>query len=156
MICNLCNKEFPRRIIVDGIVRNFQWRKYCIECSPFGAHNTCKLSNSNPRTKTCQRCGKVLCSRKRKGNYCASCYITRWRQKTKKQLSEYKGGKCTVCGYNRCIDNLTFHHLDPSKKDFNISSSNVHSFEKIKKEADKCKLLCCRCHGEVHAGLLTL
>lgn len=28
--------------------------------------------------------------------------------------------------------------------------------ELLKKEVDKCILLCCRCHREVHAGVITL
>jgi len=31
------------------------------------------------------------------------------------------GGCCTVCGYDRCIVNLTFHHVDPSQKRFAMS-----------------------------------
>ena len=70
--------------------------------------------------------------------------------RAKQKLVEYKGGKCEKCGYNRCIDNLTFHHLDPSKKDFQISGASK-SFETLKKETDKCQMLCRNCHGEVHS-----
>ena len=75
--------------------------------------------------------------------------------KKKKLLVEYKGGNCQVCKYDRCIDNLTFHHLDPSKKDFQISGTSK-AFETLKAEVDKCVLLCKNCHGEVHAGLLQI
>jgi len=44
---------------------------------------------------------------------------------------------------------MTFHHEDPNKKDFNISGKS-YSFERMKKEVDKCILLCGNCHGEVH------
>ncbi len=79
--------------------------------------------------------------------------VVTWRQRTKRKLVEYKGGKCKVCGYSKCMDNLTFHHLDPSKKDFQISGTNK-AFETLKAETDKCVLLCRNCHGEVHAGIL--
>jgi hypothetical protein len=66
---------------------------------------------------------------------------------------EYKGGKCSSCGYNKCIAALEFHHLDPSKKDFSISSSgNTRSWNKVKEELDKCVLLCSNCHREVHTN----
>lgn len=35
-------------------------------------------------------------------------------KRTKEKLIEYKGGKCQVCGYNKCASALEFHHLDPS------------------------------------------
>lgn len=39
-------------------------------------------------------------------------------QKTKLKAIEYKGGKCIVCGYNKSIRALQFHHLDPTQKDY--------------------------------------
>ena len=79
--------------------------------------------------------------------------VVSWRQRTKQRLVEYKGGSCRVCKYDRCMDNLTFHHLDSSKKDFQISGTSK-AFDTLKAEVDKCILLCKNCHGEVHAGLL--
>jgi hypothetical protein len=61
------------------------------------------------------------------------------------------GGKCRICGYDRCPAALDFHHTDPLGKDFNISAST--SPERILREIQKCELLCSRCHREVHAGL---
>lgn len=81
--------------------------------------------------------------------------IKNWRQKIKEQLIEYKGGKCFSCGYNKCTAALEFHHLAPEEKDFGIRHK-IQSVEKIKKEVDKCALLCSNCHREVHAGLITL
>jgi hypothetical protein len=50
---------------------------------------------------------------------------------------------------------MVFHHRDPSKKDFEINAT-TKAFSKMKVEADKCDLLCCRCHGEVHAGIISI
>lgn len=75
----------------------------------------------------------------------------------KQKLVEEFGGKCGICGYNRCIDSLTFHHLDPNEKEFGLAEHGVtRSYEKAKAEAMKCKLLCRNCHGEVHAGLVNI
>ncbi len=74
--------------------------------------------------------------------------VVRWRQNTKRKLVEYKGGKCIKCGYDKCIAALVFHHRDPSKKDFQISGRTM-AFEKMKKEADKCDLVCANCHAEI-------
>ena len=68
---------------------------------------------------------------------------------------EYKGGKCIVCGYNRCITALEFHHLDPSEKDFAIGGKTI-AWDKLKVELDKCVLVCANCHREIGAGLIDI
>jgi hypothetical protein len=79
--------------------------------------------------------------------------VIRWRQRAKLKLVEYKGGKCIRCGYNKCIASLNFHHRDPEEKEFSITGKS-YSFERLKKEVDKCDLVCANCHGEIHNGLL--
>lgn len=70
---------------------------------------------------------------------------------------EYMGGKCQICGYNKCSRALTFHHINPKEKSFGISARGfTRSWDKIKKELDKCILLCSNCHMEVHDGLTQL
>ena len=62
-----------------------------------------------------------------------------------------------VCGYDRCIEALEFHHIDPTKKDFGISSKGyARSWEKVKNEIERCVLLCANCHRGFHAGKLQL
>jgi len=46
---------------------------------------------------------------------------------------------------------MDFHHPDPLLKDFSISQ-RMTSWEAIRKELDKCVLLCATCHREVHDG----
>lgn len=75
--------------------------------------------------------------------------VVNWRKRTKDKLVEYKGGKCQICGYKKSIKALHFHHLDPTKKDFTISGKSW-SFERLKKEVDKCILVCSNCHCEIH------
>jgi len=84
-----------------------------------------------------------------------SLNVINWKKDKKIKLVEYKGGKCEKCGYDKCIRALDFHHIDPLQKDFDISS-NSYSFEKMKKEADKCILVCANCHREIHAGYLKI
>ena len=91
------------------------------------------------------------------GRYrCKKCYT--WynaekRKRFKKELVEYKGGKCEICGYDKCIEALEFHHLDETTKSFSISQTAFSkSLEELKKEADKCILLCANCHRELHAA----
>jgi len=62
------------------------------------------------------------------------------------------GGKCQICGYDRCINALEFHHLDKNTKDEKPSYIILRrSWEKVKKELDKCILVCANCHREIHA-----
>ena len=72
-----------------------------------------------------------------------------WRINKKIDLVKYKGGCCCVCGYDKSIKSLTFHHLYPNEKDFNISGKS-YSFVKLKKEVDKCICVCSNCHIEIH------
>jgi hypothetical protein len=93
----------------------------------------------------------------RRGNIPKEYHVKR-RKDIKKELVEYKGGCCIVCGYNKSLRSLHFHHLDPSKKDFSISRKwdKLGLNESVKKELDKCVLLCANCHGEVHDGSLKI
>lgn len=72
------------------------------------------------------------------------------KYKIKKYLVDYKGGGCMSCSYNKCLDALEFHHIDSKQKDFNVCSNLSTDIEKLKKEADKCLLLCANCHREIH------
>ncbi|MCE5317411.1 MAG: HNH endonuclease [Parachlamydia sp.] len=86
-------------------------------------------------------------------SYCRKCtsIITVKRLQNNKRIAvDYKGGKCSICGYNKCIDCLDFHHIDPDEKDFCISQHKGMLLENIKHELDKCILVCRNCHGEIH------
>lgn len=119
--------------------------------------------------KNCKICGKEFKTIKM-GNsriYCFECSpsyqkdnniergsaITAIRIALKKRLVEIKGGSCEICGYNKSIKALQFHHTNPEKKDFNIGdytgSKNVN-VAKAFEEVQKCQLLCANCHAEVH------
>ena len=87
----------------------------------------------------------------RKKNYKA---LTAKRHNIKKELVAYKGGKCQICGLiDECMQIYDFHHTDPGTKDMWISraiSEGINS-KKIKKEVDKCILVCSNCHRRVHS-----
>ena len=87
--------------------------------------------------------------KKRKTLKTQSDYVVDWRKRTKVKLVEYKGGCCCRCGYNKSMNVLQFHHLDPAKKDFTIGGKSW-SYERLKEEVDKCILVCANCHIEIH------
>lgn len=81
--------------------------------------------------------------------------VQKRRKKLKQMSIDYKGGCCQKCGYNKCNGALEFHHLDPNKKDFAISSKgDTKSWEKLQNELDKCILVCANCHREIHEELI--
>ena len=83
--------------------------------------------------------------------------VARRRKKLREQAVEYKGGKCMFCGYDRYLGALDFHHLNSEDKEFGISKDGItRSWKRVKKELDKCILVCSNCHREVHAGILQL
>lgn len=83
--------------------------------------------------------------------------VTERRRKLKAMVVEYRGGHCVLCGYDRCPWALDLHHVDESRKEFGLSMDGMtRSWEKVRKEADKCVLVCANCHREVHAGVAKL
>lgn len=100
---------------------------------------------------TCSYCFKeFVYSRKGTKEICPSCFGNRHRWHLKAFMVSYKGGCCQLCGYAKCYRSLDFHHVDPAQKDFGFGSSHCVSWDRIKKELDKCVCLCRNCHGEVH------
>src|SRR5215213_7376463 len=77
----------------------------------------------------CKRHGLITFYRCRQGGRgyrwickrCAGEAVTRRLQKVKRILVEEAGGRCAVCGYDRCMVNLHFHHVDPASKSFALS-----------------------------------
>jgi hypothetical protein len=67
------------------------------------------------------------------------------------------GGRCAVCGYDRHLGALAFHHLDPLEKRFEINAKGVAlALNTLREEAKKCVLLCANCHAEVERGAIAL
>lgn len=74
----------------------------------------------------------------------------------KVQFIERLGGKCDHCGLEYNGSNgavFEFHHDDPTTKEFGLGSELTNkSFAALKKEVDKCQLLCANCHQIHHLG----
>ena len=78
-------------------------------------------------------------------------YYRNKRRKIKTTLIKENGGKCSICGYDKYIGALAFHHKNPSQKDFCVGRQT--GINKARKEAKKCILVCANCHAEVHGGI---
>jgi 5-methylcytosine-specific restriction endonuclease McrA len=83
--------------------------------------------------------------------------VKRRRKKLREMARASKGGKCMICGYYKCQRALSFHHIDPAKKNFDLSTNGLtRSWAKIEEEIKKCILVCANCHMEIHEGITQL
>lgn len=83
--------------------------------------------------------------------------VAKRRRKVKEMAVAYKGGKCCICGYNKYVGALDLHHTSPATKKFGIGDKGyTRSWEAVKREADKCILVCANCHREIEAGITQL
>ncbi len=100
-------------------------------------HHLCENKLTGKQTRFC--CGKC------KSNY----HTVTTRKRRKLKAITYKGGKCCRCGYNKSVWALEFHHL--KDKEFGIGKRvGSRAWATVKKELDKCLLLCANCHAELH------
>jgi len=82
--------------------------------------------------------------------------VVKRRKAVRQKAIKYKGGKCQLCGYKKCLEALEFHHF-LNEKSFGISQKGyTRSWEKVKKGLDRCVLLCANCHREVENGVTQL
>jgi transposase len=87
---------------------------------------------------------------------CRSEAVVRRRRKVKAILVEEAGGACCICGYDRNMRALHFHHVDPSQKRHEINARAAIALDKLRVEAHKCVLLCSNCHAEVEDGIASI
>jgi hypothetical protein len=114
------------------------------------------LETKRPVRLGCTNCIFKVCGRefvygRRAGHrleMCNSCGVNIRRFALKEKCVQYKGGKCSKCGYDRCIIALEFHHINPNAKEFTIAGRHCIKWSRIKEELDKCILLCANYHRE--------
>jgi hypothetical protein len=163
-VCKKCNTRFGCRVTIDGKYHNIGNRKFCLACSPFMGHNTRDISKTT-RTKhdgIFTMCKCVICGReyeyiRSKGcttKKCNTCMVNDRRFALKIKMVKYKGGKCVVCGYNKCLSALDFHHNGDSEKMFSISGAHCRKWSVLQEELDKCILVCKNCHSEIHDDIV--
>ena len=73
--------------------------------------------------------------------------------KRKTHLSNLRGGSCEICGYNKNLAALEFHHIDRTTKESQLDSRTLSNsnMKWIMSEFEKCMVLCANCHREVHS-----
>lgn len=131
-------------------------------------------------TKICTKCGRELPlemfrwknkSQGKKHSQCKDCQSTQEHQhyleskERRNQIREradwskennttlvdkYRSYGCKKCGEKRFYV-IDFHHRDPIEKDGTINHMiKSATYDKLKKELDKCDPLCANCHREWH------
>jgi hypothetical protein len=124
----------PRQVVEDAISKGEQrltWR-----CRVHG-EGVFVIENS----------GRVRCRK------CRMDRVSARRRKVKRLLIEEAGGKCAICGYDRFVGALHFHHLDPDAKEFAVSRNGATlGIDTLRAEALKCIVLCANCHAEIEHG----
>lgn len=109
---------------------------------------------------TCIVCKKTL--KGRQTRYCSpTCknktnqsYILQQARGWKRKIFCVKklGGRCSICGYNKNLAALTFHHKNPKRKNFQLDIRSLSNRRQswIDSELKKCILVCNNCHAELH------
>jgi transposase len=128
-----------------------------------GEHSTAAAKAAGKATvmRRCSRHGLTEFWLEGRGYYrCKKCRmdrVSRRRRRIKLILVAEAGGRCALCGYDRCVAALHFHHVDPSTKRFHLSMQGAtRSLASARAEMAKCALLCASCHAEVEAGFAIL
>lgn len=120
--------------------------------------------------KTCIDCEADISNRGNRAVRCGECqelYRQWYKRKFNKAnnyhrkdliliMIKYKINGCVICGYDKCMASLDFHHVEPKLKIFPVNRNYIRiasSSDKIQEEIAKCVLLCKNCHGEIEEKL---
>lgn len=121
-ICSKCKQEKPLSDFHKDRLRKCGYRCQCKDCiKKWQKENRIKLHS----------------------------YLRQNRRSFKQKYVDYKGGKCSICGYNKCTSALEFHHINPQEKELSFRNT-IRDWVKAKKELDKCICVCANCHRELH------
>lgn len=142
-ICITCGGNIPSYIKRDGVLHNLKNRKRCLECSTFRLDKSVDEMSGYSNWSVSKRKSHIA-------------WLNKRSTELKQQLVDIFGGCCKYCKYSRLLDALEFHHLDRHKKCFSLTKSNIRSrsWTVVLEEAQKCDLVCSRCHREIEAGLV--
>ena len=124
--------------------------------------------SSNKKIRICKKCkvSKPISQFNKDGKYfrteCKKCILVIKKQRRRNNriwLKKYKENlSCSVCSYSKKTNKsfssraLEFHHTK-NNKSFSVSNGIAQGkgIKTIKKEIDKCIVVCSRCHAEIHS-----
>jgi len=86
---------------------------------------------------------------------CIRCQCDIKIKTRKERVKELKINGCSICGYDKCLSALEFHHVNPDEKTFLLNETHMtKGYKTILSELEKCILLCSNCHKEIHEGII--
>ncbi len=138
------------------LFQGIKTKKYCSEKCRFAAarHKKRKITRCVVCQTTLAGKARMYCSSLCKSEAHSHSYEHQQVRGLGRKLAlvKEKGGGCSVCGYQRNLGALVFHHRDEATKSFNLDMRSLsnHSSAAIHLEAQKCDLLCSNCHQEFH------
>jgi hypothetical protein len=163
VLAELVARDLTVREIAAQVDRSVSTIRYWLRLYALKTTERARLKNRRkPRTPgTCPRHGPADFIGRRDGQLvclkCRAAAVSDWRRRAKETLVREAGGRCQVCGYDRCAAALQFHHVDPTSKSFGLGSRGLaRSIEALREEAAKCVLVCATCHAEIEAGVAAL
>ena len=134
-----------------------QIRRKCKDC---GKVKMCNWNSTFTQTgkpeykPRCKDCHNAYMRKRQKLDYVKIARNKRRKRDSlerKQKAIKLLGGKCKMCGYNKTVSALTFHHRNPDEKEFEVGIIvKDHNWEKVLGELKKCDLLCFNCHMEIH------
>jgi hypothetical protein len=159
-LADLVARDLTVREIAVETGRSYTTMRYWLMRHGLETSAEARRRNGNSaerRQGHCAKHGRVELVRHRDGLLCPRCRadgVTDWRRRAKRILVGEAGGRCVLCGYDRCVAALQFHHTDPEEKRFGLGSRGLaQAIDRLREEARKCVLLCANCHAEVEAGV---
>lgn len=150
--CSICKKRKPVYLFTKNSSKKDGLGCYCKKCQ--NEYN--KQRYPKNREKFLQRTNIYYKSHKKERQEYYKKH-TQYYQKNKKIrylknrkiLINLKINGCAICGYNKCVNALNFHHTNPKDKEFYINAYTITK-KNIVEELNKCILLCSNCHDEIH------
>src|SRR6266545_501265 len=143
--CEACGKLFAAKQLIDGKVPSLYGRRFCLDCSPFGIHNTSRRPPGQLATD------QLIVHRRKRRSEKTYRYQKKRRRQLKAKLVAMRGGRCADCPYSGPPAAFDFHHRDPKSKRFRIGAFSGQ-WEELLVEAEKCDMLCANCHRIRHAA----
>jgi excisionase family DNA binding protein len=157
----LSTREIGERLGLSQSTVRHWLRKHSLRTYRARRENSRGVRGLHPDRKMmeCARHGLTEFWLELRGTYrccrCRSEAVSRRRRRLKEVLVREAGGCCEICGYDRWIGALQFHHRDGEEKEFGLAERGLtRSLEVVRREATKCILLCANCHSEVEAGIV--
>lgn len=135
-ICPNCKKEKSLSEWNKDSARSSGTQAYCRECTRLRDREYYHSNRQDRKNKIRERAEKE-------------------RERVGQMILEYKKQGCKFCKEIECIC-MDFHHL--RDKDFAIGDSTRknYSLNRVKKEIEKCLVVCSNCHRKIHAGLIKI